>query len=100
MESWSDLLLAVLFYRLVALSDLLWPLIEYTLVTLFGLLACRAHAVRGSVGARRVGARPCDAVAQGRKKRTGPRERTSTDEASIRAEMEVSGREELITRRS
>ena len=39
-ESWSDLLLAVLFYRLVALSDLLWTLIEYILVTLFGLLAC------------------------------------------------------------
>ena len=47
MESWSDLLLAVLFYRLVALSDLLWTLIEYILVTLFGLLAW----------ARRLGAR-------------------------------------------
>ena len=46
MESWSDLLLAVLFYRLAALSDLLWTLIEYILVTLFGLLAW----------ARRVGA--------------------------------------------
>ena len=50
MESWSDLLLAVLFYRLVALSDLLWTLIEYILVTLFGLLAW----------ARRVGARRAD----------------------------------------
>ena len=53
MESWSDLLLAVLFYRLVALSDLLWTLIEYILVTLFGLLAWARR-----VGARRVGARP------------------------------------------
>ena len=52
MESWSDLLLAVLFYRLVALSDLLWTLIEYSLVTLLGLLAWARR-----VGARRLGAR-------------------------------------------
>ena len=60
MESWSDLLLAVLFYRLVALSDLLWTLIEYILVTLFGLLAWARR-----VGARRAwAARPCEARAR------------------------------------
>ena len=56
MESWSDLLLAVLFYRLVALSDLLWTLIEYILVTLFGLLACPCRRRSPGHGARRVGA--------------------------------------------
>ena len=61
MESWSDLLLAVLFYRLVALSDLLWTLIEYILVTLFGL---RAWAPVAWAPGR-------EAVAQGRQKRTG-----------------------------
>ena len=85
MESWSDLLLAVLFYRLVALSDLLWTLIEYILVTLFGRLA---WARRWAPVAWAPG--PCEAVAQGRKKRTGREE-----EASIRAEIEVSGGEEL-----
>jgi len=61
-ESWSDLLLAVLFYRLVALSDLLWTLIEYILVTLFGLLAWARR-----VGARRVRGRPAvRGFAQGR----------------------------------
>ena len=56
MESWSDLLLAVLFYRLVALSDLLWTLIEYILVTLFGLLACPCRRRSPAHDARRVGA--------------------------------------------
>ena len=67
MESWSDLLLAVLFYRLVALSDLLWTLIEYILVTLFGLLAWARR-----VGARRVRGRPAvRGFAQGREQADG-----------------------------
>ena len=64
MESWSDLLLAVLFYRPVALSDLLWTLIEYILVTLFGLLACPCRRRSPGTGARRVRGRR-EAVAQG-----------------------------------
>ena len=66
MESWSDLLLAVLFYRLVALSDLLWTLIEYILVTLFGLLAWARR-----VGARRVRGRRVRGFAQGREQADG-----------------------------
>ena len=76
MESWSDLLLAVLFYRLVALSDLLWTLIEYILVTLFGLLACPCR--RRSPGAR-VGAARLSR--EGGNERTGPQaDRQAVDE--------------------